>query len=318
MTTGTVLRAYGGYYYVQAGDAVYACKLRGRVKARGPVLPGDRVELNILPDGSGVIVGVAPRTTVLLRPPVANVDQVIVVASFREPDPIPQLVSRQLLQAEAEGLPALVVLNKADLAGPADADASWIRGLRLAGYPVLLTSTVTHEGLAELEAALEGRLSVLAGPSGVGKSSILKALLPEPEAARIGVGEVSRKLGRGRHTTRHAELFPLPRGGWVVDTPGFSRLYLPRVPRKELASLFPEMRPFIGRCRFNGCLHDREPDCAVKEGVRSGLIAEQRYEDYLTFLQEQPKTKGDSKNDQVGALHSRSGLRPPRGGSAKG
>lgn len=286
MTTGTVLKAYGGYYYVQAGGRIYTCKLRGRVKARGPVFPGDRVEVDVLADGSGVIAGVAPRRSVLLRPPVANVDQLVIVTSFHEPEPIPQLVNRLLLQAEAQELGALVVVNKADLAAPAERDAPWIKGLGLAGYTVLLTSTVTGEGLAGLAAALAGRLSVLAGPSGVGKSSILRVLLSEPDAARIKTGEVSRKLGRGRHTTRHVELFPLPSGGWVIDAPGFSRLYLPRLSLDELAGCFPEMRRFIGRCRFAGCLHDQEPGCAVKDAVRSGLIDAGRYEDYLTFLHE--------------------------------
>ncbi|MDI6711320.1 MAG: ribosome small subunit-dependent GTPase A [Bacillota bacterium] len=286
MITGTVLKAYGGYYYVQAGDTIYTCRLRGRVKARGPVLPGDRVEMDVLPDGNGLIARVAPRSSELVRPSVANVDQVAVVTSFHEPEPVSQLVNRLLLQAEARNLGALVVVNKTDLAGPGERDAPWIEGLRLAGYPVLLTSTVTGEGLTGLKAALAGRLSVLAGPSGVGKSSILRHLLSEPDAARVKTGEVSRKLGGGRHTTRHAEIFPLPSGGWVVDAPGFSRLYLPRLSREELASCFPEMRPFIGHCRFNGCLHDQEPDCAVKDGVRNGFIAAQRYEDYLAFLRE--------------------------------
>lgn len=286
MQRGTVIKAYGGYYYVRAGEKIHTCTVRGRVKARGPVWAGDQVDLELLPDDTGVIVDVAPRRCVLVRPPVANVDQMVIVTSFCQPAPAPHLVNRLLLQAEAQALAAVVVVNKADLSGLQERQTPWMESLRPAGYPVFVTSTLTGEGLSALAQVLAGRLSVFAGPSGAGKSSLLRYFLPDEEKEAVRSGEISRKLKRGRHTTRHTELFHLAGGGWALDAPGFSRLCLPSVSRHTLAALFPEMRPFLGRCRFVGCLHDKEPDCAVKNAVLNNAVAALRYEEYLTFLRE--------------------------------
>ncbi|MEW5763140.1 MAG: ribosome small subunit-dependent GTPase A [Bacillota bacterium] len=277
-----IVKILGGYFYVHDGARVRPCVVRGRVKARERLLVGDRVLLSALPDGKGVVEEVRPRVNSLGRPPVANVDQAVLVFSFAQPPPDLFLLDRLLVLAAYAGVTPLVVASKADLAANAAAH-TWPAIYRRAGYEVLVTSTVTGAGLEALAAALAGRISVLAGPSGSGKSSLLNALAPQ---LLRKTGDISRRLGRGRHTTREVTLLPLSGSGWVADTPGFSVLELPPLEERELAGYFPEIAALSERCRFTGCLHYREQGCAVKQGVAGGLVAPSRYEHYKSFLKE--------------------------------
>lgn len=279
-------KSVGGLCYVWSSGRIYECIPRGRLKKDGrDILVGDRVlfEAGQGPAGSpGVVSEILPRHTELKRPVIANVDQAVIVMAAAQPEPNLSLLDRLLVLAHASGLETVICLSKADLVKP-----SQIRALadiyRAAGYQVIPVSTVTRKGKRKLLSALKGRISVLAGPSGVGKSSILNMLVP---GANLATGDVSRKLGRGRHTTRHAQLLPLSGGGFIADTPGFSALSLDFVEKKALGGLFPEIARYAGGCRFTGCLHDKEPDCAVKEAVARGEIPAVRYQHYQDFLEE--------------------------------
>ncbi len=282
MLKGVVVKAYGGYYYVHSEGQDLECTLRGKFKGRDQVLVGDQVLVEVFSGGRGVVAGILPRRSVLPRPRIANVDLVVLVVAFREPDPVLNLVDRMLIQAEAANLEALITLNKHDLVLD-EPKPEWADAYRAAGYPVVVTSTVTGEGIPELENLLKDRISVFAGPSGVGKSSLINLLVP---GAQLPTGDISRKLRRGRHTTRHTELLRLKAGGLAADAPGFSSLALPEVSPEALASLFPEMRDLIGLCRFSSCLHYREPGCAVKNAVVEGKVADFRYRHYQGFLDE--------------------------------
>ncbi|OAT81410.1 ribosome small subunit-dependent GTPase A [Desulfotomaculum copahuensis] len=282
MPEGIIVKAYGGFFYVWENGQQRECVLRGRLRReKQPVLVGDRVSFTLRPENAGVIEQVLPRRTALVRPPVANVERAVITGAGRDPAPNPLLIDRFLIQAAAAGVLPLLCFNKMDL-GPGEA-AEQIAGYRLAGYTVLCTSAVTGDGIGELQAQLQTGISVLAGPSGVGKSSLLNALNP---GWSLKTGAISRKLGRGKHTTRHVELLPLPGGGLVADTPGFSSLYLPELTREELAGFYPEIAWRQAACRFTGCLHVSEPGCAVKEAVAAGEIAPWRYENYQILLQE--------------------------------
>lgn len=278
---GILLRRYGGFYYVESEGDVLTCRARGRLKREGELLPGDRVEVTVLGPGEGVIEGVRPRSTLLERPSVANVEQAIIVFSLSTPPPDLELLDRLLFLSSVKGIRAVIVWNKADEALKEHLE---LPGLyRQIGYQGLIASARTGQGVDGLQEILSGRLSTFAGPSGVGKSSLLNAIHP---ALNLRTGEVSVKSGRGRHTTRHAELIRLPGGGWVADTPGFSRLDLPSIDHQEVAAHFPEMETYIGRCRFNSCLHRCEPGCAVVAAAAMGEITRHRYEHYLKFLEE--------------------------------
>ncbi len=249
------------------------------------VLAGDRVLCRDVGDGEGAIEAVASRRSALARPPVANVDLVAVVVAWREPLFSAAFVDRLLLEAGVQGCAAVLCVNKADRLEPADRDlvADAVAPYARAGYPVCLVSAVTGEGVPALRAELTGHLTVAAGPSGAGKSRLLGALVPERPPRS---GEVSRRAGRGRHTTRHVELLALPGGGWVADTPGFSRLEVDEMEPEELAGYYPEFAACGERCRFRGCLHDREPDCGVRAAVAAGVIDAGRHERYLGLLGE--------------------------------
>lgn len=279
---GTLLRRYGGFYYVESGGRVWTCRLRGRLRLKEAVLlPGDRVEIKTVGPEEGVIEELKPRRTCLKRPAVANVEQVIIVFALREPPPDLELLDRLLFLCGVEGIEAVIVWNKADIIKQEYAGLPEV--YRQIGYRNLITSACTGQGLDELKAVLAGRLSTFAGPSGAGKSSLLNAIQP---GLNLRTGEVSSKGGRGRHTTRQAELIRLRDGGWVADTPGFSRLDLPAITREEVAAYFPEIESLRERCRFASCLHRTEPGCAVMAAVEAGLIIKHRYEHYLTFLSE--------------------------------
>jgi len=258
-----------------------------------PIVPGDRVSIEVLDDGSGVIEGVLPRETTLSRRlpgsrqvreqvVVANAEQLVAVASLAGPRLNRRLLDRFLVIAEEAGLSSVVVLNKIDLA-PEDDCRAVARAYEAAGYAVLPTCAVDGRGVSELAATLAGRFSVLTGPSGAGKSSLLNRVDP---ALDIRVREISQKTGKGKHTTSSVRVFSLPGGGIVADTPGFRELGLWRVRRDELDYLFPEFRPLIPQCRFRGCSHGPEPGCAVKDAVAGGTVDSERYDSYLKLLAE--------------------------------
>ncbi|QIA26894.1 ribosome small subunit-dependent GTPase A [Thermaerobacter sp. PB12/4term] len=291
LRTGTVVKAQTNLYEVRLDgeEQVILCALRGRLRRQaGDVLTGDRVEV-ALQDGGAAIERVLPRRNRLVRPPIANVDRVLLVQSLQEPDPVPILMDRVIVQAEAMDLPVVIAFTKLDRVARAPEDplpgwaARLVEGYRLAGYPVHLLAAPRGWGVEGLAAALREGVTVVAGPSGAGKSTLLNALQP---GLNLATGEVSRKLGRGRHTTRFVELLPLAGGGWVADTPGFSKVELPELEPEELGDLWPEIRRAAPGCRFRGCLHRSEPGCAVRTARDQGQIASWRYQNYLVLLSE--------------------------------
>lgn len=283
MATGQVIRTHSNICYVLVEGHEIECRPRGKFRLdRQDVLAGDMVEVMPLEDGEGRIEKVLPRTTVLQRPAVANVDQAIVVFTLHEPEPNLQFLDRVLVHAEHAGVHIKIVLNKVDLCTAEEVEA--FRGIyRPAGYPVLPVSAKLGQGVEAIRPCLSGRLSVLAGQSGVGKSRLVRAL--EPERSDIRVGAVSDKLGRGKHTTRHVELIATS-GGLLADAPGFTYLEFTGLEKADLVKLFPEFRELAPGCRFTDCQHRKEPDCAVAAAVAEGLIKPSRYENYLAFLAE--------------------------------
>lgn len=279
---GVVIRKTSGFYYVQTGEgSTWECRLRGKLKDK-VVLTGDRVKMVPLNGDQGIIEEVFPRLNELVRPAIANVQQVLVVMSYDAPAPNLKLLDRLLVLAEERELRAVVVLNKCDLE-PHPVAAVIKEKYPAIGYPVCVTSAQKGLGLERLREEMKEKISVLAGPSGVGKSSLLNRLVP---GAGLRTQEVSVKIGRGRHTTRHVELFTLPDGGWVADTPGFSHLDIQDIKKEKLARLFPEFSEALSECRFSNCLHVKEEECGVKARLQQGLIMESRYHSYLTFLAE--------------------------------
>jgi ribosome biogenesis GTPase len=237
-------------------------------------------------DGSrrlGVIEAILPRSNRLLRPPVANADQALVVLAAGDPPPDLWLLDKLLIMIRTAGIAPLLCWNKEDLAERGDL-AELTEPYRAAGVEQEVTCALDGQGVPALCRRLMGRATVLAGPSGVGKSSLLNRIQP---GLTLKTGEVSEKLGRGRHTTRHVEWIPLERGGWVADTPGFSRIALPEgVGREDLAAFYPEFAPWTGECRFTSCLHDKERDCGVRQAATTGQIDQGRYRRYVGFLRE--------------------------------
>ena len=287
---GTVLERDGSVYRVATEQGEIRAILTGKAKRdTARVVVGDRVRLEPEPEGPlHAIVGVEPRTSLLerrvpegrgSRPVAANVDQVFVVTATVDPVPIPQLIDRLLVVAEANEIPAAVVVNKVDL-DPGDA---LVARCRRAGYAVYATSTKSGLGIAEFGAALAGRISVVTGPSGAGKSSLLNRVQP---GLRLRTAEISAKVRRGKNTTVSAVMLPLDAGGFLVDTPGFSEVGLWGIDPGELDTCFPEFRPVLGGCRYADCRHRTEPGCSVREAVERGAVARDRWESYLILLSE--------------------------------
>ena len=283
MPTAQVIKMYNGFYYLQVAgqEELLSCRLRGRIKRnKGAVVTGDYVEYQMLEDGTGVIESCLPRRTLLKRPAVANIDQVLITFAARQPDLNELLLNRFLVLAEWSGIPEIVIcINKCDLL---EEKADFLQDYVQAGYKLLMVSAQEGLGIQELKNLLTGRVTVFAGPSGVGKSSLLNAVDNNLELA---TGKISDKIKRGKHTTRAVCLLPLPEGGTVVDTPGFSAAELENIDKAQLAHYFPEFRPYIEKCYYNTCTHSHEPDCAVKEAVEAGAICQARYEAYLNILQ---------------------------------
>jgi len=285
MPEGRIVKALSGFYYVADGDRVYQCRARGLFKkkdAKVNPLVGDWVVYDATSATEGYIMEVGERSSELLRPPIVNVDQAVLVFSMVEPSFSSLLLDKFLVHTEKAGIDSVVVLSKADLAEPVEVEAI-VQKYETIGYRVIPTSTRDHRGVDDVRLELRDRISVFAGQSGVGKSSLINTLFP---GISLQTGDVSQKLGRGRHTTRHVELIPLPEGGYVADTPGFSSLEFIGITELELAQSFREFAEISDQCKFRGCLHLSEPSCAVRTAVETGEFDAGRYEHYKQFMDE--------------------------------
>jgi ribosome biogenesis GTPase len=286
--TGRVIEEQKNYYSIDTPEGPLRAATRGLLKKdRNRICVGDMVECDVTnaDTAEGVITEIHERTTFLNRPPLANLSQVIIVCTVREPPLDLAATDRFLVCVSAYGLRPVLVFNKNDRLTPAEQASleQTIAVYRQCGYTVLVTSACTGSGLQELMAVCAGRVSAFAGPSGVGKSALLQRIFPD-RAFRIG--DVSGPAGRGTHTTTCVTLLPLANGGYVADTPGLSFVDLPLVPEEDVAGYFPELAALVGRCRFNNCIHDSEPGCRVRELIDKGHVAPWRVEHYLAMYRE--------------------------------
>ena len=293
MVEGRIQKALSGFYYVDTGSELLTCRARGKFRKDGiSPLVGDRVEVRELGNGDGFLEKILPRRNAFARPAVANIDQLVVIASGATPRTDPFLIDRVAAIAALKGCEVIILLNKCDLDS-----ADELYGIyRAAGFQTLRVSAETGEGLEALKPLIAGKLSAFTGNSGVGKSSILNALDSE---FHIQVGEVSNALGRGRHTTRHVELFRLSCGAEIVDSPGFSSFETDELNlelKHRLPETFREFGPYLDRCRFVGCSHTKEKGCAVLEAVRRGDIQKSRHDSYLRLYEELKPLKDWQEN----------------------
>ena len=283
---GKIIKGIAGFYYVHvAGSGIYECKAKGVFrKEKIKPLVGDDVEIEVLDETEkkGNVEKILPRKNTLIRPAVANIDQAVVIFAAASPKPNFNLLDRFLIMMEQQQIPAVICFNKKDLVQEEE-----LRKLEAAyetsGYRLLFASAREEAGLAEIRSVLAGKTSTVAGPSGVGKSSLINLLAPE---ANMETGAISEKIERGRHTTRHAELLLVEEGTYIVDTPGFSSLSVDSFEKETLGTYFPEFVKYEQNCRFYGCSHISEPDCGVKEALEDGYISRIRYEDYLEIYEE--------------------------------
>ena len=283
---GKIIKGIAGEYFVHVPDAgIYTCKAKGvfRHKNLKPLV-GDNVSIDVISEENktGNIVDICERKNELIRPAVANIDQTLVVFAAKSPMPNKNLLDKFLVMMESQNMESILCFNKCDLIEDEeiyDLKATYEN----AGYKVILISVYENKGIEQVKELLLGKTTSLAGPSGVGKSSLLNLIVPE---AVMETGDISRKIERGKHTTRHSEIFSLGDNSYLLDTPGFSSIYTCVCEKEELKYYFPEIYKYEGQCRFNGCVHVNEPDCAVKAAVGEGTIGRSRYENYVSFFEE--------------------------------
>lgn len=283
--TGIITKGIGGFYYVKCDDnQIFSCRARGKFRKDGQTpTVGDRVEIEVTDTKKceGYVTQIAPRKNCFFRPPVANIDMLLVTFSVSSPAPALELIDKLTVTAVAQGVDCGICINKIEL----DREAAdlYAKEYEQAGFPVVQCSAKTGEGVDALRALLKDKVTALAGSSGVGKSSLLNAM---GEQFCLKTGAVSDKIQRGKHTTRHTELFPLSFGGFVFDTPGFGSFEVEKMMAQELSPLFPEIKRHAAGCRFSGCSHITEPDCAVKQALKKGKIGQNRYDSYCALYNE--------------------------------
>ena len=283
---GKIVKGISGFYYVHVVESgIYECKAKGifRQQKMKPLV-GDDVEIDIISEEkkTGNVAVILPRKNALIRPAVANVDQALLIFAAASPNPNFNLLDRFLVMMGRQDVPVILCFNKCGLI--TEEQQQEIAAIyEASGCKILFVSAKKELGLKELQEILEGKTTTVAGPSGVGKSSLINLLAPE---ACMETGEISKKIERGRHTTRHAELIQLKGDGYIMDTPGFSSLYLPEMEKEELQDCYPEFAAFEPYCRFQGCSHISEPDCGVKEALSEGKIHPVRYENYCQLYGE--------------------------------
>ena len=283
---GKIIRGIGGFYYVHAEDGViYECRAKGIFrKEKIKPLPGDNVEISPVQDEekpAGNVDAILPRKNVLIRPAVANVDQALVVFAAASPKPNLNLLDRFLISMEQQRIPVVICFNKTDLISTEE--EGLLRDTYAHSYPVQLISAANGEGIENIQRLLDGKTTVVAGPSGVGKSSLTNVLQPH---VQMEVGDISRKIERGKHTTRHSQLFFVEKDTYMMDTPGFSSMFTPDIEANELKDYFPEFAQYEDDCKFLGCVHIGEKVCGVKDAVAEGKISKSRYDNYRLMYEE--------------------------------
>lgn len=286
---GKIIKGIAGFYYVSEGKNIYSCKAKGIFRNRGiKPLVGDNVEFDIISenDKEGNIIEILPRTNQIIRPAVANIDQVLLVQSVKKPKPQLLMLDKYLISMSFQKIPVSIVWNKIDLIE--DLDKEYIESIftayKMAGYEMIEVSTVNNEGVSKLRQVLNKKTTVFAGPSGVGKSSIINMLVPK---AFMETGSISERIERGKHTTRHSQLFLVEENSFICDTPGFTSMDIEKIDKNDLRLYYPEFSKFEGKCRFNGCVHVAEPDCAVK----CEEVSKIRYNNYIKLYEELKKVR---------------------------
>lgn len=288
---GKIIKGIAGFYYVYVeGHGTYACKAKGIFrKEHVKPLVGDNVEMEVLDekDMEGSIREILPRSSVLIRPAVANVDQALILFAIVKPNPNFNLLDRFLIRMERQDLPTIICFNKLDIAS-AEEKETLRQSYETCGYRVLFISALENEGIEQVKELLMGKTTTVAGPSGVGKSSLINRLSP---AANMETGAISVKIERGKHTTRHSEIIALGEETYIVDTPGFTSLDISEITKEELGRYYPEFVQYEPYCKFSGCAHINEPSCGVKDAVADGRISKVRYENYKVLYQELSEIK---------------------------
>ena len=282
---GKIIKGIAGFYYVQTKTGVYECKAKGNFRNRKlKPLVGDNVEISILDEEKkkGNMEEILKRSNSLIRPAVANVDQTLVIFAAAKPDPNLNLLDRFLIMMEQKDVPVILVFNKTDVAESEKLEA-YAKIYENCGYQVLRVSALQEEGISEIKEILKGKTSTVAGPSGVGKSSIINLLQSD---IHMETGNISEKIERGKHTTRHSELISIAEDTYIFDTPGFSSLYVTDMEKEDLKTYFPEFAPYEDECKFLGCVHVNEPVCGVKEALKDGKISRSRYDNYKLIYEE--------------------------------
>lgn len=286
MMQGKIIKGIAGFYYVYVEErGIYECKAKGIFRnQKVKPLVGDDVEIEALNEEEkiGNLVRILERKSKLIRPAVANVDQALIIFAAAKPKPNLSLLDRFLIMMDRQGIDTIICFNKKDEAS--DEELERLKEIYAGcGSQMLLTSARQEDGISELKGYLRGHVTTVAGPSGVGKSTLINLLVPD---ADMETGKISEKIDRGKHTTRHSELFRMEAGSYIFDTPGFSSLDLEAMEKEELRHSFPEFRDYEGTCRFQGCVHMKEPGCAVKDAVQAGKISKERYEIYCALFRE--------------------------------
>ena len=291
MIQGTIVKGIGGFYYVKTADRVIECRARGKFRNQNIVpLVGDKVDVRI--DGeNGLIDSIEPRKSELKRPSIANADQALIVFAAAKPEPSFSLLDKLLVTSSYNHINPIICINKVEMV-----DISTIQEMmkpyKMAGYNIIYTSAKYDIGIDELKKKLNDIITVFAGPSGVGKTTLLNRIIPSFNAK---TGDISKKTERGKHTTRHVELIELVEGGFIADTPGFSSLDIDDIDRGSIQYLYPEFLDLIGKCKFTGCSHISEPQCAIKDAVDNNLIDIRRYNSYVNMYKDTFKLGGNYK-----------------------
>lgn len=288
---GKIIKGIAGFYYVHVeGQGIYECKAKGifRKDHKKPFV-GDDVDVEVLDEEEklGHIREILPRKSALIRPAVANVDQALIIFAIVKPNPNFNLLDRFLIRMERQNLPTIICFNKQDIATPEEKEALR-KAYETCGYQVLFISALEQEGLEQVKELLAGKTTTVAGPSGVGKSSLINQLAPK---AQMETGDISRKIERGKHTTRHSEIIALGENTYIVDTPGFTSLDISEITKEELGTYYPEFVQYEPYCKFSGCAHISEPSCGVKDAVAEGKISQVRYDNYKVLYQELKEIK---------------------------